>query len=67
MNTEYIKHRNSLLQSINTLKGVVVGLSKSTFLSKDEKQAAMKVVDAFDELQRTYRKNRKEPIKTEEL
>jgi len=54
MKTEYIKHRKSIYNSITTLKGIVKDMANSSFLSKEEKQAALKVVEAFEALRAEY-------------
>lgn len=56
----FIKSRRSIYAALNARKGAMMSLTKSTFLNKEEQDAAKLVVDAMENLRRIFN-SKKEP------
>ena len=57
----FVFYRKKIYASINGTKGNLTKLSKSSFLSKEEKNKVNEVIDKMEELRLTYNKGRIDP------
>jgi len=58
MNKTYTDHRKHIYASINGTKGNLIKLSKSSLLSKNEKEKLTEVIEKIEELRVVYYNNR---------